>query len=391
MPTVTAFESAREPPEVRLKDLRAGLPPVHVLGRVVTFSRKQVTGKNDGRKHAVLSGLLSDGTATVRFTWWDPPSEGIDRGTVLRAVNAQVREFRERAELSFGWSTRIQPASDLELPSPDAADLPLRTVKDLEPGAEAFRLEVRVPDVMERSVTVGEERRVIHSGHLADGTGSIPFTAWVDFHLKPGETVRIVGGYVRLFRGNPEVALDERSHVERISSQEVSPPPIPRVAHHSLGSLESSGGGPEVETEGLVLALVSPSGVVERCPTCARVLQGNVCRIHGAVAGTPDLRLRIVLDDGTGVATVNLPRDLTEQLTGQSLNQFLDRLRRQPDVQGIERDLRDQLVARRLRVRGRARVDEFGLVLFPVACEPVSAPPGPAVDALARRLAERSR
>jgi ssDNA-binding replication factor A large subunit len=378
-------------PEVRLKDLRAGLPPVHVLGRVVTASRKEITGKNDGRRHTVLSGLLSDGTATVRFTWWDPPAEGVDRGTVLRAVNAQVREFRERPELSFGWSTRIQPASDLELPSPDTVDLPLRGVAELDPHAEGFRLQVRVLDVAERTVTVGEERRVVHSGHLSDGTGSIPFTAWIDFRLKPGATVRIAGGYVRVYRGSLEVTLDERSHVEAIAPHLVPPTVAKTVASLSMGVLESRTGGAEEQTEGIVVGIGSPSGVVLRCPTCNRILQVRICRLHGAVEGTPDLRVRVVLDDGTGVATVNISRDLAEQLTGRSLRQLLDQLRRQPDPSLIEGELRNQLIGRRLRVRGRARVDEFGLSLFPTYCEEILANPDPSIDLLGRRLAERPR
>jgi replication factor A1 len=388
---MTALGGPDEIPEVRLKDLRPGLPPVHVLGRVVTVARKEITGKTDGRRRTVLSGLLSDGTATVRFTWWDPPAEGIDRGTVLRAVNAQVREFRERPELSFGWSTRIQPASDGELPAVETAYLPLRGVAELDPRAEGFRLEVRVVDVTERTVTVGEERRAVHSGHLADGTGSIPFTAWIDFRLHPGDTVRVAGGYVRLFRGTPEITLDERSHVEGISTELVPPEPTGSIAPLSLGALEARGAGPEALTEGLVVGLASPSGVVLRCPTCARVLQANLCRVHGAVEGVPDLRLRILLDDGTGVATVNLPRDLSEKLTGRSLAQLLDRLRRQPDPTLIERELRDELVGHRLRVRGRAKVDEFGLALFPVSCEPVAPQAVLAIERLAGRVAEWPR
>ena len=386
-----AEDSLGETPEIRLKDLRAGLPPVHVLGRVVLVSRKEITGKSDGRRHAVLTGLLSDGTATVRFTWWDPPAEGVDRGTVLRAVNAQVREFRQRPELTFGWSTRIQPASDLELSSPESADLPLERVAELEPRAEGFRLEVRVLDVAERTVTVGEERRSVHSGHFADGTGSIPFTAWVDFRLKPGDAVRVAGGYVRVFRGVSEVVLDERSHLEPISPELVPPPAQGSLLHVlSLGALEARGGGAVPTTAGLVVGLSSPSGVVRRCPTCARVLQDGVCRLHGAVEGVPDLRARILLDDGTGVATVNLPRDLTEKLTGRTLAQLIDRLRGEPDASIVEGEIRRRLVGRRLRVTGRSRVDEFGVALFPTACDEVAPQPGASVEALARRLAERA-
>lgn len=388
VPSMPALENRGEFPEVRLKDLRPGLPPVHILGRVVTVSRKEITRKSDGRRHAVLSGLLTDGTATVRFTWWDPPSEGVDRGTVLRAANAQVREFRDQAELTFGWSTRIQPASDLELPTLRTEDLPLRGVADLKPRTEGFRLEVRVVDVVERTVTVGEERRVVHSGHLADGTGSIPFTAWIDFRLKPGTAIRVVGGYVRMFRGAPELALDERTHVDEIDPQQVGPTPAREIPRLSLGELEYRGGGPETEVEGLIVALGAPSGVVRLCPTCGRVLREGVCRLHAAVQGTPDLRLRLHLDDGTGVATVNLARGHAEKLTGQTLDQLLESLRRQPDPSVVEGVFRRQLIGRRLRVRGRARVDDFGLALFPTTCEEIPVQPDSSVQRLSSRLAE---
>jgi ssDNA-binding replication factor A large subunit len=388
---MTALSSPDGSPEVRLKDLRAGLPPVHVLGRVVTVARKEITGKSDGRRRTVLTGLLSDGTATVRFTWWDPPTEGVDRGTVLRAVNAQVREYRQKPELSFGWSTRIQPASDLELPSPESADLPLRGLAELRPQEEGFRLEVRVADVTERTVSVGEDRRVLHSGHLADGTGTAPFTAWVDFRLKPGDSVRIAGGYVRLYRGSSEVTLDERSHVERIPAGQVPPSPPEVVPTLAFGTLEARGGGADVRGEGLVVGLGSPSGVVRRCPTCSRVTQDGVCRDHGAVEGTPDLRARVHLDDGTGAATVNLGREMTEKLTGRTLGEFLEDLRRQPDALRSEKEIRANLLGRRLRVRGRARVDEFGLALYPTECEEVRTDPDLAIEALARRLLVQRR
>ena len=388
---VTLLDGPDELPEVRLKDLRAGLPPVHILGRVVTVSRKEITSRSDGRRRPILTGLLSDGTATVRFTWWDPPSEGVERGTVLRAVNAQVREFRQRAELSFGWSTRVQPAGDLELPAVSSAELPLKGVADLEPRSEGFRLEVRVTDVTARTVTVGEERRAVHSGHFEDGSGSVPFTAWVDFRLRPGDTVRVAGGYVRLFRGAVELALDERSHVEPIAAQLVRPAPTAGTTMVPLGALEARQAAGEVRTEGLVVALGTPSGLVHRCPTCRRVLQEGTCRLHGAVSGVPDLRARVVIDDGTGVGTANLSREITERLIGRSLDDILAEFRRTPDPARIESEIRARVIGHRLRVRARARVDDFGLALFPTECEVVPPDPGRAVETLAQMLREVPR
>lgn len=389
-----SMEPTAEPgslPEIRLKDLRAGLPPVHILGRIVALSRREVTTRTDGRRRSVLSGLLSDGTATVRFTWWDPPAEGVDRGTVLRAVNAQVREFRARAELSFGWSTKIEPASELELPSVDPRSVPLRRVSELALQDDPFRLEVRVRDVSPRTVTVREERRTIYSGHLTDGSGTVPFTAWVDFRLKPGDVIRVMGGYVRLFRGVPEVTLDERSHVEGLPPDAVPSSPKSADALLSIGVAEGRGTGALVTIEGLAVGLAPPSGIVRRCPTCARALRAGTCGIHGAVPGVADLRARLVLDDGTGAATVSLPQEATEQVSGLTLSQALEMVRSDSTEARVEGELRRRLLGKRFRVSGGTRVDEFGLSVAATGIEPIQVDPRTAVAALSHALSERLR
>jgi ssDNA-binding replication factor A large subunit len=211
-------DTGSAPAEVRLRDLRPTDVPVIVIGRVVSAERREITRRSDGGRRPVLSGLLSDGTATVRFTWWDPPAEEIERGTVLRAGPVQVREYRGKAEVSFNWRTRVAPASERELPDLGPDDLERRTVASLAEGDEGFQMEARVASVTARTVTVGEERRQLYEGVLFDATGAVGYTAWSDFALREGAPLRVIGGYVRSFRGRLRLTLDERSHVERLGS-----------------------------------------------------------------------------------------------------------------------------------------------------------------------------
>ncbi|EQD52898.1 replication factor A, partial [mine drainage metagenome] len=210
----------------------------------------------------VLSGLLSDGTATVRFTWWDPPREGIDRGTVLRAVGPEVGEYRGRPEVTFGWKSRVGPASEAELPRVDPAELPLRGLRTLGPADDGFRIRARIVRVAERSVAVGEERRVVHEGLLADRSGVLAFSSWSDFGLRAGDAVEIVGGYVRTFRGAHQLALDERSAVRRIDEPGLpSPGDVLDAPPRRMAEVETDGGGPSVSVEGRVVGLLPPSGL----------------------------------------------------------------------------------------------------------------------------------
>jgi replication factor A1 len=363
--------------ETRLRDLRVSEPTVAIIARIVTLQRREVTRRSDGGRRPVLSGLLSDGTATVPFTWWDPPTGGIDRGTVIRAANVQVREFRGRPELSFGWRTRVAPASELELPEVRAEDLPVRSVRQIAPGDEGFRLDARVVRVRPKTVSVGEERRLIHEGTLADGTGTVAFTAWTDLRLKEGEAVRFSGLYARGFRGRPQLVLDERTRAERIGGEglpdvrEAQAPAPSRVA-----DLEAAHGGEWVAVEGIAVGLSPPSGVVYRCPTCQRTVTKGLCRLHGAVAAVPDLRARVVLDDGTGALTLHLGRALTERLWGRTLESALDSLRELPDPERLGEELFVSLFGRRLMATGRASSDDFGVTLEAEAVEEVRFDPG---------------
>jgi replication factor A1 len=387
---MAAGTSPEDLPEVRLRDVRDLASLVHVLGRVVSLQRREVIRRSDGGRRPVLSGLLSDGTATVRFTWWDPPREGIDRGTVLRVVGAEVREFRGRPELIFTWKTRVGPASPAELPRVDGESLPLRTVRELKDGDEGFRLEARVLSVQPKPVSVGEERRIVHEGLVADATAAVSFAAWSDFGLRPGEAVRCSGGYVRAFRGRRQLVLDERSIVVRIDPTGLpEPAEWARRPPRPIADVEEEGGGEAAAIEGLVVGLLPPSGLVYRCPACRRIVSGGLCRVHGRVQGTPDLRARLVLDDGTGAATVAAGREATERLWGTTLAAVRERLRELPDPSVLEEQLLEAVVGRRLVVRGSASRDEFGLTLLPETIETAEIDLEAAAGELSARLPGR--
>ena len=382
-----AADRPEELAEVPLREVGRRSPVVHVVGRIVSARRREIVRPTDGSRRPLLSGLLSDGTATVRFTWWDPPREEIERGTILRAVGAEVREYRGRPELVFTWKTRIGPAGPAELPRLDPESLPPRTVRELADGDEGFRLEARVLTVQAKSVSVGEERRVVHEGLLADDGGVVAFSSWNDFGLAAGEAVRIAGGYVRSFRGRRQLILDDRSHVARRDGAGLPEPARwLRRPPRPIAEVEAEGGGEATAVEGLVVGLLPPSGLVYRCPECRRAVVGGLYRVHGAVSGVADLRARLVLDDGSGAATVSAGRAATEQLWGLTLADARARLREVADPSVLEEQLAESVVGRRLRVRGSASCDDFGLTITPETIEPAEVDLEGAAEELAARL-----
>jgi replication factor A1 len=354
------------PEDRRVKDLRVTDRPVAITARILSVERREVRRRSDGGRRQILSGVLGDGTGTIRFTWWDPPNEEIERGTVIRAAPVEVREFQGHPELTFGWKTRVAPASEHELPVIDPEEAVRLSVADLGSVPELFRIEGRVEEIAPKRVMVGTDRREIHEGLLADRSGVVAFTAWTDFRLRAGESLRITGATVRPFRGRRQLTLDEGSRVERIPDLALDPTaPSLGLAIVRLGVLVGRGSAERATVRGRAVAVQPPSGLILRCPTCDRAMRDGLCRIHGAVDGRPDLRLRLVLDDGTGTITVNLDGEPVERLTGTTLAAVRERVAGGLDPAGISHEWLTQLFARSLRARGPTTVDDFGLAMYP--------------------------
>jgi replication factor A1 len=108
---------------------------------------------------------------------------------------------------------------------------------------------------------------------------------------------------------------------------------------------------------------------VFRCPDCNRVLQKNMCRLHGEKTGVPDLRTKAIIDDGSGAINAILNRDITEKLLGKSLDKCMKEAKKAMD-QGIIKDqLFDRLVAMPVCVSGNVMSDDFGLMLIATSTE----------------------
>jgi ssDNA-binding replication factor A large subunit len=207
-------EGSGGPRELVLRDLRLRPEPIIILAKVVRSERREYTRASDGSRRTKLTGLLTDGTATVRFTWWDPPEDPIDPGGVLRVGPIQLGEYRGRLEVAFNRRTHVEPASPVELSLPTLDSIPVRVLAELGDAEEEIRVDVQVEPVRSRTVMVRGTERPLREGILQDASGHLPFVAWVDRGLSKGSYIRVAGAYIRTFRGRMELILDERARIE---------------------------------------------------------------------------------------------------------------------------------------------------------------------------------
>lgn len=348
----------------KLAELAPNEPSVSLLARVVSVNPKEI--QVNGTPKKIFYGILGDDTATVPFTAWETENLRLEKGDTIRVENAYTKEFRGQVQLNFGNRTSITPESSDAVPAyqPGPVTLKPAEVKDLREGLGGVSMTVRILSIEEREVMVDGDKKFVYSGVMADQTGKAQFSAWKDFELKEGDVVKIEGGYVRMWRGIPQLSFDERAEVT-ISDEEL--PSVEDLAKSSriwIEDLIERGGAVDATIRGILVDVKEGSGLIHRCPECRRVVRKNTCRIHGEVEGQADLRIKSVVDDGSGALTAVFGKELTEGLLGKSLEECETMARDAMTHEVVRDELADMLIAQPVEVRGNVTKDEFGIMMI---------------------------
>ena len=355
-------------PETRsLADITTDLETVSVEVRVLTVGTRTI--RYQGEDNTIREGRFGDETGTISYTAWQ--DFGFEAGDSLAIGNAGVREWDDEPELNLGASTSVALAE-----TPVETDAPIGGEADLlalEPGDRGRTVEAKVLSVEQRTINGRDGETEILSGVLGDETARLPFTDW-DPHppVEAGESLRIEDVYVREYRGSPSINLSAFSTVTPLSEPVVVADSAPRL---TLAEAIDSGGLFDVEVVANVLEVRDGSGLIERCPDCGRVIQNGQCRVHGAVDGEDDLRIKAILDDGTDSVTAIIGTDLTAEIYGGDIADATDAARDAMDKGVVADAIRDELVGGCFRVRGTLSIDEYGANLTVEEFEPASDKP----------------
>ena len=94
-----------------------------------------------------------------------------------------------------------------------SGDPPETDIADITPDSGNVTVTARVLTVGKRSIRYEGENQTIFEGELADETGRISYTAWNDFSLSPGDTIRAGNAGVREWDGEPELNLGSSTTV----------------------------------------------------------------------------------------------------------------------------------------------------------------------------------
>ncbi|MEM3396492.1 MAG: hypothetical protein QW620_02020 [Thermoplasmata archaeon] len=348
---------------VPLSKLREGMKNVSVVGRILFVNDETIKMRN-GTEKKVLKGLISDNTKKLNFVVWNPEKHQglIVKGAVLSLKNIYTTEWQGEPQINTSDATEITTVTDEHLPN-IRLGTPVK-VKDLPVVKFPVTLTVRVISVEKKTVNVGDTEKVLYSGVIADETGHVRFTAWADFGLKEDEVVKINGAYKKLWKDMHSVVLDEKTTVERVESTKL-PPSTQLLAPREIliEDIYEEGEGfmSNVQIEGFLIEVKETSGLVYRCSECGMVLDKGMCKTHGKVKESKtDLRIKGVIDDGTGAIIAIFPLEVCEKLLGKRIEDYLSLVGKNGVVNPALLEMNERLLGRAFQLRGNVSSGDFG-------------------------------
>jgi replication factor A1 len=347
------FTGASTAERTLISDLKPNQTSVKLLGHVIAINPKEITVRGENRK--IFYGILGDESGTIPFTAWNKVE--LEKGDVVEVSNAYTREWSGAVQLNFGDRVRIEKTEKDKLPKTAFEPKEIK-VKDLKSGLGRVDVKAKILEVNEREVESDGEKKKVFSGIISDDTGKAQFTSWHDFDLKEGDVFRITGGYVKSWKGIPQLTFDSNATVKKLDKGKIAKDDLKSIKM-PLHQLVEKRGALDVEVEGTVIDIRSGSGFIMRCPECNRVLMNGECGAHGKIKGIPDLRIKLVLDDGTGAVGGILNKDLSEKIIGIKLDES-KKMKNEDLIDEINR----KLFAHKLMLKGNALGDEFGTTLI---------------------------
>lgn len=337
-----------------INDIESNMKSVKLKGHVIAINPKEITVK--GEKKQIYYGILGDESGTIQFTSWKDIE--VEKGDTIEVSNAYTREWQGEPQLNFGDRISIKKVDKDSLP--ESAFEPRKyNIDDLKSGIGKVEVKARIVELNEKEIEINDVKKKVFSGVMADETGKVQFTSWHDFKIKKGDVLNIKGGYVKSWRGLPQLTFDEKSEVKKLDKDKILEKNI-GTKNMPLFLLFEKKGAMDVEVEGVIIDIQSGSGFILRCPECNRALRENECTIHGKVEGTPDLRLKIVVDDGTGSVNTILNREITEKILDKSLEEC-----EKIDEKDLTNEIHKKLFAKKVKMIGNGLNDSFGIRFIP--------------------------
>jgi len=360
--------------EKLLAQVGPGENSVSFKAKIVSVYKKEINTK-EGSKKTIYEGEVGDSSSKLRYTFWNDEFK-FQPNDVVEISNAYTKSWNDIITVNIGDRAIIKAIEDRDLQELDLGIVKNNNnqagqkseVVNLKPGMRNVSVKLRVIDVEPREITIKGEEKTIYGGNIGDQSGTCRFTSWEDHGIVSGKAYLVENAYVKEFNG-PDLQFGEYSKFTELEEDDLpSLSDYEAGMNYTLAQLDERNGASDAVIEGHVFNIREGSGLIFRDKETKRLIRNGDDRKNAE----PDLRVKMIFDDGSGSCTAYLNREITEKLIGRDLDSCLEFVKENFGSEALVEEMEDALLLKPLKLRGFARSDEYGLSFFAKSCEAAS-------------------
>jgi replication factor A1 len=337
----------------KLNEIKIGDHNIEITAEVLEVTKKTINIKN--MEKTVFTGNLRDETAIRSFSAWS--DHDLKAQDVINITQAYVRNWHERPEINLSLRSKVTKLSTRLQALKESA---LKKLAEFKDGDINVHTEFAILSIDFHDINTKDGAKKIIGGIIADEETKLPFTSWIFYpELAVGNTIEVKNGYVRSFRGVPTLNINEGSKIIKLARNIEFKEKI----GSRIEDVIEKDGAYDIVVEGNLLSIRPGSGLINRCPRCSRVIQKGMCRAHGKVDEKADMRIKAIIDDGTGAMTLVLDSRLTQNICGIGIEEAKNLARTAMSQKAVEEEIKRKLQGRRFAARGNMSKGEFGITL----------------------------
>ena len=360
--------------EKLLAQVGPGETSVSFKAKIISVYKKEINTK-EGSKKTIYEGEIGDVSSRLRYTFWNDEFK-FQPNDVVEISNAYTKSWNDIITVNIGDRAIMKNIEDNDLKELDLGVVKTNNaqaaqeleVVNLKPGMRNVSVKLRVIDVEPRTINIKGEEKVIFGGNIGDKSGTCRFTSWEDHKIVAGKAYSVENAYVKEFNG-PDLQFGEYSKFTELEEEDLpSLSDYEAGMNYTLAQLDERNGASDAVIEGHVFNIREGSGLIFRDKETKRLIRNGDDRKNAE----PDLRVKMIFDDGSGSCTAYLNREITERLIGRDLDSCLEFVKENFGPEALVEEMEDALLLKPLKLRGFARSDEYGLSFFAKSCEPAT-------------------
>ena len=357
--------------EKLLAQVGPGENSVSFKAKIVSVYKKEINTK-EGSKKTIYEGEIGDASSKLRYTFWNDEFK-FQPNDVVKISNAYTKSWNDIITVNIGDRAIIKAIEDDELRELDLGIVKNNNsqagqkieVVNLKPGMRNVSVKLRVIDIEPRKINIKGDEKTIFGGNIGDQTATCRFTSWEDHNIMAGKAYLVENAYVKEFNG-PDLQFGEYSKFTELEDDDLpSLSDYETGMNYTLAQLDERNGASDAVIEGHVFNIREGSGLIFRDKETKRLIRNGDDRKNAE----PDLRVKMIFDDGSGSCTAYLNREITEKLIGRNLESCLEFVKENFGPEALVEEMEDALLLKPLKLRGFARSDEYGLSFFAKSCE----------------------